>query len=118
MLRLSFVMIGSPQPKALAGFYRKVLDKPADWSDGDWSGWQTGGAFFAIGPHSEVKGKTKEPQRVILNFESAQVKEEAARVKALGATVVKELYELEGSWIATFADPDGNYFQVVSPWKM
>jgi predicted enzyme related to lactoylglutathione lyase len=31
--------------------------------------------------------------------------------------VVKEPYELQGMWIATFADPDGNYFQLMSPWE-
>jgi predicted enzyme related to lactoylglutathione lyase len=31
--------------------------------------------------------------------------------------VVKEPYELQGMWIATFADPDGNYFQLTSPWE-
>jgi len=115
MLKLGSIMIGSAEPKALAHFYQKVLGKP-DWSDGDWSGWQS--APLMVGPHSEVKGKAKEPPRIILNFESEQVKEEAARIKALGATVVKDLYEMEGAWIATFADPDGNYFQVTSPWKM
>jgi len=25
---------------------------------------------------------------------------------------------LEGGWIATFADPDGNYFQLMSPWEV
>jgi predicted enzyme related to lactoylglutathione lyase len=29
--------------------------------------------------------------------------------------VIKEPYEMEGGWIATLADPDGNYFQLVSP---
>ena len=40
--------------------------------------------------------------------------------KNTGANVVKELYEMEGMqgmWIATFADPDGNYFQLMTPWE-
>jgi predicted enzyme related to lactoylglutathione lyase len=34
-----------------------------------------------------------------------------------GAIVVREPYQFEGTeyWIATLADPDGNYFQLVSP---
>lgn len=72
---------------------------------------------MAVGEHTEVKGKAKEPQRVILNFETKQVKKEYERIKGLGAKVVKELYEMEGVKIATFADPDGNYFQVMSPWE-
>ncbi len=117
MLKLVSVMIGSGRPKALIEFYTKVLGKPS-WGEKDWAGWQAESASFMIGPHSEVKGKAKEPPRIILNFESRQPKKEAARVKELGSTVIKELYQEEGAWIATFADPDGNYFQVTSPWKM
>jgi predicted enzyme related to lactoylglutathione lyase len=43
------------------------------------------------------------------------------RMKAAGATVVTEPYGFEGSEgssIATFSDPDGNYFQLMSPMEM
>jgi predicted enzyme related to lactoylglutathione lyase len=106
MLNLS-AMIGSAQPKALAEFYEKVLGKPADWAESGWYGWQVGSTSFGVGEHSEVKGKAKEPQRVIINFETDEVKAEFKRIKGLGAQVVKEPYEMEGMWIATFADPDG-----------
>ncbi len=118
MLDLGGIMIGSAQPEALASFYEKVLGKPADWSVEGWHGWQAGGTYFMIGAHSEVKGKAKEPQRIILNFTAQDVKAEFVRVKGLGAKVVKEPYQMEGEWISTFADPDGNYFQLVSPLKM
>ena len=42
------------------------------------------------------------------------------RMKASGAIVVAEPYSFEGapdSRIATFEDPDGNYFQLTSPWE-
>jgi predicted enzyme related to lactoylglutathione lyase len=118
MLNLNSMMIGSAHPQALAGFYEKVLGKPADWKMEGWYGWQVGDGLLAIGKHSEVKGKAKEPQRVILNFETKKPKKEFARIKDIGAKVVRELYQLEKTWIATFADPDGNYFQIMSPWKM
>lgn len=117
MLNFNSIMIGSMQPKVLAEFYEKVFGKPADWAEDDWYGWQVGSTHFMIGEHSEVKDKAKEPQRVILNFETEEVKEEFERIRDLGAEVIKELYEIESSWIATFADPDGNYFQVMSPWE-
>ncbi len=117
MLNLNSVMIGTKQPLALAAFYEKLLEKPADMVDqenGFW-GWQAGGAFLSILDHSEMGGNTKDPGRVIFNFESPQVKEEFERIKAFGGTVIKEPYEMGGGWIATLADPDGNYFQLVSP---
>ena len=110
-------MLGSSQPKVLGEFYEKVFGKAPDMQEGTWYGWQMGDTYFNIGEHSEVKGKAKEPQRLILNFETSEVKEEFERIKAIeGAKVIKEPYEMEGMWIATFADPDGNYFQLMSPW--
>lgn len=118
MLIFGSVLIGSPQPKVLAEFYAKVIRKPADWKENNYHAWKVGSTYLAIGEHSEVKGKSKEPQRVILNFETKEVKEESERIRKLGAKVIKEPYEFENMWIATFADPDGNYFQVMSPFEM
>ena len=117
MLNLNSVMIGSSNPKALAEFYEKVLGRAPEMSDDKWYGWMVGSAFLSIGEHSEVKGAAKEPQRVIFNFETKEVKENFARIKGLGAKVVSEPYEMQGMWIATFADPDGNYFQLMTPWE-
>jgi len=117
MLNLNSVMIGTKQPKVLATFYEKVIGRPAQMVDNDngFFGWQAGNAFFSVLEHSEMRGHTKDPGRVMLNFETTQVKEEFERIKALGGVVIKEPYEMEGAWIATLADPDGNYFQLVSP---
>ena len=117
MLNLNSVMIGTKRPAALADFYEKVLGKPADMVDqenGFW-GWQVGNSYLSVLEHSEVEGNAKEPARVMFNFETAQVKEEFERMKAAGAAVIKEPYEMGGGWIATLADPDGNYFQLVTP---
>jgi predicted enzyme related to lactoylglutathione lyase len=120
MLNLNSVNIGTQQDKELAAFYEKVLGKPAEMSDEDYGfyGWQAGSAYLSILRHSEVVGSTKDPARLMINFETKQVKEEFERIKALGAKVIKEPYEMEGGWIATLADPDGNYFQLVTPMPM
>ena len=117
MLNLNSVMIGTKQSKTLSAFYEKVLGKPADMVDNDngFFGWQVGSAFISVLEHSEMGGNTKDPGRVIFNFETAQVKEEFERIKAIGAVVIKEPYEMGQGWIATLADPDGNYFQLMTP---
>jgi predicted enzyme related to lactoylglutathione lyase len=120
MLNLNSIMVGTTHPDVLGEFYGKVFARPADMKDEGGYGWQVGSTFFTVGSHSEMGGKAKEPGRVMCNFETEQVKEEFARIKAVGATVVKEPYQMEGMegfWIATFADPDGNYFQLMSPWN-
>lgn len=117
MLNLNSVMIGTKQSKALSAFYEKVIGKPADMVDaenGFW-GWQVGGAFLGILEHSEMGGNTKDPGRVMLNFETTQVKEEFERIKALGAVVIREPSEMGQGLLATLADPDGNYFQLMNP---
>ena len=119
MAELNFnnVMIGSAQPEVLGEFYAGVFDRPADMKEEGWYGWQIGATWLSVGQHSSVKEQAKEPERVILNFETKDVKEQFERLRAAGATVVKEPYEVQGMWIATFADPDGNYFQLMSPWE-
>lgn len=127
MLNFNSIMIGSSQPKVLIQFYEKVFEKKPDMDEEDWAGWQVGSAFFNIGPHSEVTGSAKEPQRIILNFETNEVQKHFERIKEIeGGTVVKEPYEMSqegevteggGMWIATLADPDGNYFQLMTPWE-
>lgn len=119
MLNFSSIMIGSHDPKSLAKFYEGVFDKKADWEDGSWYGFSVGNTSITIGEHSEVEGKAKEPQRLMLNFETKQVKEEFERIKKVkGVKIIKEPYEMQGAWIATLADPDGNYFQLMPPWEM
>ena len=120
MLNLNSIMIGTKQLKALAAFYEKVLGRPADMVDSEngFYGWQVGSAFFGVLEHSEMGGKTKDPGRVMFNFETPQVEEEFERIKAHGAVVIRAPYEMGGGWIATLADPDGNYFQLVTPMEM
>ncbi|MEN9327995.1 MAG: hypothetical protein RI947_803 [Candidatus Parcubacteria bacterium] len=117
MINLNSIMVGTMQPKVLADFYQKIFDKPADMSEGGWHGWKVGNCFFSVGEHSEMKGKAKDPGRLMFNLETKEVKEEFERMKSAGATVVKEPYEMQGAWIATLADPDGNYFQLMTPWE-
>ncbi len=117
MLNLNSVMIGTQQPQELAAFYEKVIGKAADMvnvEQGFW-GWQVGSAFLGILEHSDMGGSAKDPGRVMLNFETAQVKEEFERIKALGAAVIAAPYQIGEGWIATLADPDGNYFQLMTP---
>jgi predicted enzyme related to lactoylglutathione lyase len=120
MLNLNSIMIGTKQTKALAAFYEKVIGKPPDMTDSEngFYGWQVGSSYLGVLDHSQMSGNTKDPGRIILNFETAQVKEEFERIKALGGVVIAAPYQMGGGWIATLADPDGNYFQLMSPMEM
>jgi predicted enzyme related to lactoylglutathione lyase len=116
-MKFSGVLIGSEDPARLKQFYTKLFGTPA-WEDERYFGWRFGDATVMFGPHDQVKGKNREPGRIIWNFETPDVKGEFAKLKGAGATVVKEPYdpgENSGMLIATFSDPDGNYFQLGSP---
>jgi predicted enzyme related to lactoylglutathione lyase len=111
------ILIGSEDPKRLTDYYSKLLGEPM-YSDESYSTWQIGSGFVSIGPHSEVKGKNAHPGRLIWNIETDDVKAEFDRMKSAGAIVIQEPYSFEqapGSWIATLADPDDNYFQLQTP---
>ncbi len=119
-MNLNSVMIGTKQPKVMAAFYENVLGKPPDMTDGEngFFGWQLGRSFMGVLEHSEMGGRTKDPGRLMLNFETTQVQEEFERIKSFGGTVIREPYQISEGWIATLADPDGNYFQLVNPMEM
>jgi predicted enzyme related to lactoylglutathione lyase len=114
------ILIGSEDPARLVEFYKRLFGEPV-YADESYSTWQLGSGFVSVGPHSQVTGKNPQPGRLIWNIETTDVKGEFERLKAAGATVVAEPYSFEGfadSWIATFADPDDNYFQLMTPMPM
>ena len=91
-------MIATKQLKALAIFYEKVLGKPADMIDSEngFYGWQLGSLYFSVLMHSEMEGAAKDHGRVMLNFETTQVKEEFERIQTLGAKVIRAPYQMAG----------------------
>jgi predicted enzyme related to lactoylglutathione lyase len=111
------ILIGSEQPERLVEYYTRLLGEPR-FADGGYTGWQLGSGWVTIGPHDQVKGRNAHPGRIIWNIESTDVAGDFERFKAAGAIVIAEPYgfaEGDPSAIATFADPDDNYFQLMSP---
>ena len=119
-MKLSGILIGSDNPQRLVEFYKRVLGEPG-WDEAPYTGWMVGSGTVMVGPHDEVHGANREPGRVNWNFEAEDVGAEFERIRATGATVVREPYNPMGPdatqdfFLATFADPDGNYFQLMSP---
>ena len=111
------ILIGSEEPERLVEYYTRLFGEPA-MSDGGYTGWLIGRGFVSIGPHSEVRGKSVHPGRIIWNIETPDVQADFDRLVAAGAIVVRQPYGFEeqpGALIATLADPDDNYFQLMSP---
>lgn len=121
MLNLNSLLLSSETPQKLVDFYRQALARDVKWDHGEYKGFEVGDSALVIGPHSKIRGLSKNPERIIFNFQTSDVKGEFARIKALGAKVIAEPYAMEDDQdflIATLADPDGNYFQLMSPMEI
>jgi predicted enzyme related to lactoylglutathione lyase len=119
-VNLNGIMLGTDEPARLVDYYTRVFGDPAG-SEGGYTWWQVGTGGIAVGAHSKVSGKNVHPGRVIWNIESSDVRGDFERLKEAGAIVVRGPYGPEGvpdgveMLVATLADPDDNYFQLVSP---
>jgi predicted enzyme related to lactoylglutathione lyase len=123
-MNFNSILIGSENPQRLTEYYTKLFGEPA-WNYEGYVGWMIGSGAVTVGPHDQVKGRNTTPGRLLWNIESPDVKADFARFKAAGARVIAEPYTMEdpatenpSGWIATFADPDDNYFQLMSPMEM
>lgn len=119
-MNLSGILIGTEDRERLAEFYTGLFGKPV-MEDSGYTSWELGNGWLTVGAHDQVSGKNAHPGRVIWNLETADVRGEFDRLKAAGAIVVREPYDPgsppEGPemLIATLADPDDNYFQLMTP---
>lgn len=111
------ILIGSDDPQRLVDYYTRLFGEPV-MSDGGYTGWLIGRGFVTVGPHDEVHGRNAAPGRLIWNIETPDVKSKFDEFVAAGAIVIREPYgfpEDRNALIATLADPDDNYFQLMSP---
>lgn len=119
MLNFNSLLIFSEKPGSLAAFYKQVFQTDPVWEGNDYTTFEVGDGYITVGPHSDIHGKSQEPARLMFNLEADNVPEEFDRITKLGAHIIKEPYKMEEmdeeGYIATFADPDGNYFQLMSP---
>ncbi len=114
------ILLGSPNSTKLAKFYRETVGlkqtMEMEMSDkGEMAyGFEFKGTNFVVLDHSKVKTKSKQPERMIVNFEVDDIEAEVKRLKKAKVKVKQNIYHVEGyGLIATFIDTDGNYFQFV-----
>ena len=121
-MELTGVMIGSANAPRLVAYYTDLFGEPG-FRDESFAGWQFGKGWVVVGAHDQVDGSNPHPGRVMWILESADVRGDFARLRDRGAIVAQEPYrpggDAEGDGpemlIATLADLDDNYFQLMSP---
>jgi predicted enzyme related to lactoylglutathione lyase len=118
--KIDGVLLSSPNAKRLAAFYRDTVGVKfqSEWEMGEHesvfvANWK-GSSDFVVMDHSKVKGKSKGPERYMLNFEVDDIEKEVKRLKKSKVKIVADIYHIENyGHVATFEDPDGNFFQLV-----
>ena len=111
------VNVNSQEPEKLITFYRDIvgLRVNPDFGPGAFMVGSSSFVALIVEGHSEVKGATKDPQRVLLNFLVTDLTSEQTRLKDQGVRFVMSATREPGfGTIATFVDPDGNYCQLMA----
>lgn len=109
----TYVQVTTDDPAGLMKFYHEVVGIPKAENMGDMA-LDAGGTTIGFDSHSEVKGGTKEPARILLDFFVDDLKAEQKRIEGHGVTFTRtEGREYWGGVISTFNDPDGNILQLI-----
>ena len=118
MARLVSLHINSDQSEQLGEFYAGVLGLEPAWSSAGVTGFLVGDFRLEIAGHDQVAGSNNTPARHFFDLMVDDVYAEFERIADLGATVIQPPYVFSDETlkmvIATLADLDGNYFQLVS----
>lgn len=106
------INVTSEDAQRMIAFYRDVLGLTPNPDVGE-GAFQAGQTLFTVDGHSETKGPTAEPQRVLIDFFVDDVTAEQKRLEQ-GVTFIRKFgQEPWGGVISTFLDPDGNYCQLI-----
>ena len=108
------VIIWTEDLDRLVAFYRDTLGLTPHSVRPDFVSFKWGDMRLGIGKHSEVKGRSREPLRIMVNLGVDDIHEEYQRLRALGVQFVRPPeQEHWGGWVGTFSDPDGNTIQLM-----
>jgi len=114
MKGLAGATIWSEDLKNLLSFYRDVLgltvrhEAPGFVVFGE-----AGTPAFALGTHSEVRGRNADPARHMVGLVTDDVRADSKRLKAAGVEFVEDPKDYGNLWLATLRDPEGNLVQLL-----
>jgi predicted enzyme related to lactoylglutathione lyase len=121
--KLEGLLLSSENARKLADFYKEVVglklqDEMVMGDNEDevfiFSTGTNRSQTLTIMDHSEFNGVNKMPERLIFNLEVDDIEKETKRLTKAGAKLIRDIYHIQNyGQIATFTDPDNNYFQFV-----
>ena len=108
------VVIWTDSLDRLVAFYRDTLGLAPHSARPGFVAFKWGDVRLSLGTHSDVRGPTKDPFRIMVNL---GVEDIHAAYQTLSARGVHFLRPPEkehwGGWVASFSDPDGNVLQLL-----
>lgn len=95
-------------------FYRDTLGLEPRGVKAAFANFAWGDFRLSVAAHDGVRGRARDPLRVMINFAVADVHAAHERLAARGVVFSRPPErERWGGWVATFADPDGNTLQLL-----
>ena len=108
------VIIWTDNLDRLLGFYRDILGLKPHSVSPDFVAFKWGDMRLSIGKHSEVKGHTTEPNRIMVNLGVDDLHAAYQSLSTKGVRFTRPPEEEHwGGWVSTFSDPDGNTLQLL-----
>ena len=108
------ININSADPNGLMAFYRDVVGLPTHPDVNRESTLIAGGSELVFDNHSKISGPSPQPERILINLFVEDLGAEQRRIEGHGVTFIRSMgREYWGGVISTFADPDGNFVQLI-----
>jgi len=121
--KISTILIWSENWKQLADWYQTTLslkvveeiNHPQD--TGRLFEFPEDGTWLWVGQHSEVKGQSKDPCRIMFNINVDSVQQAYDELVSKGIKFVASPFKAPtfDAWFTTFSDLDGNLVQLIGP---
>ena len=108
------VVIWTEHLDRLVTFYRDTLGLEPHSVHPDFVSFKWGDVRLGIGKHSKVKGRTREPFRIMVNLGVDDIHTVYRSLEGRGVEFLRAPEkEHWGGWVGTFLDPDGNVLQLL-----
>ena len=109
------VVLWTEQLEEMVRFYETVLELPLRSRHDDFAAFTLQrGVRLSIGLHDQVRGRSHDPHRVMVNLGVGDIHRATATLRERGVVFTREPeQEHWGGWVATFHDPDGNTIQLL-----
>lgn len=107
------VLVYTDNLERLAAFYRDTLGLAPHSVKEHAVAFKWGDVRITLGTHSEVRGPSRDPHRIMVNLATDNIHAAHAALSAKGVRFMRPPERERWGWVATFTDPDGNILQLL-----